>query len=1137
MEVAASISALVAISIELTKISRLYITSATGVSKTIRNFDAELKSFRNVLEAFEVNVLQNADFTRAVEDGSSAVLSSLDRPDDGGTNSAASESLMDRCQFDLNKILRELKRKSLKRKSRRNAVWGSLVWPFSEDETQKYVERLHRYKSIFDTSIVIDTLALVAETRNVVRDAEREEEERRILDWLSRVDFKNKQDDIASKRHCGTGSWLLESGAFVNWYDGSASSGNILWCPGDPGVGKTFIFSLVVEHILKVESGRDSNVAYVYCEHDNQANQSPVSLVRSLIRQLVEKRHPLPEAIETLYRAACDKNSKPTLDTLRDLLIDLGKSSRKTFVLIDALDESDKDQYKHRKDILDVLSALKGTPIRVLVTSRLHASDITKTLSDSSRLDIVTNAADIKSFLSAAIEEDDDLKLFCAEDDALKNSIIMTIMKNAGDQFLLPALHIRSLEGSTCPDDVTESLKNMTDARDQAYNGVLDRIRLQPTNKGKLAINVLMWVAFSKRSLQVEELREALAVEVGRASLNDKRKPPAKLLSDVCLGLVSVEEKSQTVRLFHYTVQDWLLGRTALFASPEITMSSVCLTYLSFDIFRSNLHMNPYAFLYVDHMLDQNPLLDYSFRYWGDHVGGDAEDVMLKLAPSFLTQEPSPLFAYLAFEWNDVIEYDRHLDPEDYVSILHIVTQWCLPKITSSLLTQGAPINSRDSSGRCPLHWATSSGHSDTIYTVKVLYSALRILAMKQSYVYYLNETTFSLIFKIKTVELLYPELRIMVMKQSYVYYLNETIFRLTLKITTAIILYLTLREKTMKQSYVYYLNETIFRLIFKIKTVELLYPALRKEAMKQSYVYYLNETIFRLIFKIKTVELLYSALRKEAMKQSYVYYLNETIFRLIFKIESVELLYPALRKEAMKQSMTSLSYAAKGGYETVVRLLLERDDVQINTPDQLGGAPLSYAARNGHEAFVRLLLERDDIQVNIQDEYGQTPLALAVKAGAEAVVAMLLKHEGVQVDSRDKYRRTPLFRAVFAGNDRILCLLLDQKAELVDIKDDNGWTPLSYMVQRSRLSTARLLLERGARIDSEDSTSRSPLDYAFGQGRRAMVRLLLAWDKCSCHTYPMCDCFGDIFDDDDEDDDLMSIYSSVILEDDSLEE
>ena len=47
--------------------------------------------------------------------------------------------------------------------------------------------------------------------------------------------------------------------------------------------------------------------------------------------------------------------------------------------------------------------------------------------------------------------------------------------------------------------------------------------------------------------------------------------------------------------------------------------------------------------------------------------------------------------------------------------------------------------------------------------------------------------------------------------------------------------------------------------------------------------------------------------------------------------------------------------------HETVVKLLLTRDDVKADSKDNCGQTPLSWAAKNSHEAVVKLLLTRDN--------------------------------------------------------------------------------------------------------------------------------------------------------------------------------
>ena len=54
----------------------------------------------------------------------------------------------------------------------------------------------------------------------------------------------------------------------------------------------------------------------------------------------------------------------------------------------------------------------------------------------------------------------------------------------------------------------------------------------------------------------------------------------------------------------------------------------------------------------------------------------------------------------------------------------------------------------------------------------------------------------------------------------------------------------------------------------------------------------------------------------------------------------------------------TPLPWAAEGGHEAVVKLLLEKG-AELETKDNDGWTPLSWAAEKGHEAVVKLLLEK----------------------------------------------------------------------------------------------------------------------------------------------------------------------------------
>ena len=65
-----------------------------------------------------------------------------------------------------------------------------------------------------------------------------------ILTWLSPLDPKSRHRDIQDRRVENIGEWLLQTEEFKSWHasgEGGESGAIILFCSGDPGVGKTYI--------------------------------------------------------------------------------------------------------------------------------------------------------------------------------------------------------------------------------------------------------------------------------------------------------------------------------------------------------------------------------------------------------------------------------------------------------------------------------------------------------------------------------------------------------------------------------------------------------------------------------------------------------------------------------------------------------------------------------------------------------------------------------------------------------------------------------------------------------------------------------------------------------------------------------
>ena len=112
---------------------------------------------------------------------------------------------------------------------------------------------------------------------------------------------------------------------------------------------------------------------------------------------------------------------------------------------------------------------------------------------------------------------------------------------------------------------------------------------------------------------------------------------------------------------------------------------------------------------------------------------------------------------------------------------------------------------------------------------------------------------------------------------------------------------------------------------------------------------------------------------------------------------------FPPQRVGALRETLEMLQT------EGIVKLLLERGDINPDSADDDGRTPLSFAAEYGHEAAVKLLLERGDVDPNSMDEYkadhGKTLVTTYARIGGRPVGIVASQHlqvrtkkEGIQI-------------------------------------------------------------------------------------------------------------------------------------------
>jgi Cdc6-like AAA superfamily ATPase len=181
---------------------------------------------------------------------------------------------------------------------------------------------------------------------------------------------------------------------------------------GEAGAGKTKLTSMVVDHILETTETSQSHeaLACIYCDPNQTDRQDPAQILQSLVLQLSTGRNSdfvQPCLVEVYERKQRKGPANPGL-TEADcvaLLHQLAEIHPQMTLVLDALDEADKDKRAGLIDVLDELVASSAKPVTVFISSR-HDLDIKRQyeLGSNVSIEATDNGSDISAFVAEQID-------------------------------------------------------------------------------------------------------------------------------------------------------------------------------------------------------------------------------------------------------------------------------------------------------------------------------------------------------------------------------------------------------------------------------------------------------------------------------------------------------------------------------------------------------------------------------------------------------------------------------------------------------------------------------------------------------------------------------------------------------------
>lgn len=282
-------------------------------------------------------------------------------------------------------------------------------------------------------------------------------------------------------------------------------------------------------------------------------------------------------------------------------------------------------------------------------------------------------------------------------------------------RFLLPALQIQSIINGPTAGDMEDAIEARPHDLHQAFYQTIARIQRQPDGRKRLGMSVLLWISHARGSLTVAELSEAMAVKPGNTSLNPRRRPSQHMMVECCMGLVTVDPESSSIRLVHYALQEFFRDqREELFPSGADQIADVCIGYLFFDDFARGCCE---AEAEIVRLLKDFPLLRYASSYWGYHVRASHCDRTSGLALELLH---SPSRRALSIQVQRFSEGYRAIywKPDEVTSYdaFQYACSFGLETAARGILESGdTDVNAATHNGTTALIRAASSGHMDLV--------------------------------------------------------------------------------------------------------------------------------------------------------------------------------------------------------------------------------------------------------------------------------------------------------------------------------------------------------------------------------------------------------------------------------------
>ncbi|KAI1739627.1 ankyrin repeat-containing domain protein [Xylaria scruposa] len=496
----------------------------------------------------------------------------------------------------------------------------------------------------------------------------------KLVQWLSKVPISAHHTLRSEERMPGSANWILDRHEYKSWKHTNSSAALLLH--GIAGSGKSIICSAVIDQMQQETNHQIARFAYFYCadcKFEPERSQPP-EILRSILKQLAidqSRRHLVPDFIRSEFDRRVTQSNVDGLEVQTLSIQDSVKFIQNVTaqypitIVIDALDEIEEFNRPSLVEALKQIIADSLNIVKVFLTTRsdghifallsddLEGSTKSPTLGNNSvqkiRVSREDTQADMEAYvkLQLSIMKSGRHLLKGKMSSELSQVLVKKLLDGAGEMFQWVSIQLRHI----CIQDREEDIMKILDddkfaTLDDIYSAVLEGILQKGGVSCEIAIRTFSWLLFMQESVPSQSL---LSIVTRRLlSIGVEFQSPD--LMNICSNLVLLDEKRDTFRFSHQSVQEFLRKHERLSADAANSLLSnnclqICIEGPSIDA--------------EVEQQSSNAVYRYAAIYWPHHFSSIHEkqkyDAVFANVLSFIYDSPNDTsLSFMA--WMDQVE-------------------------------------------------------------------------------------------------------------------------------------------------------------------------------------------------------------------------------------------------------------------------------------------------------------------------------------------------------------------------------------------------------------------------------------------------------------------------------------------------